>query len=141
MMWDEKRRHQKHVQDMVCLEHVLMFYFCEHSASAVSRRIQSSVTQCFVVAFFSDGDGVCDQQERDRRRQKNDRGMTSYDSTIYFYLFCYDLDMRLWVLDNVYLKDLDFIYPTKFYMSGRDCRNLRSNLRQEPGPVWPYPRR
>ncbi len=25
------------------------------------------------------------------------------------YLFCYDLDMRLWVFDNVYLKD--FNYP------------------------------
>ena len=62
---------------------VLMFYFCELGAGTVSRRFQSSVTQCLVVAFFSDGDGVCDQQERDGRGQKNDRGMTLYDSSTY----------------------------------------------------------
>ena len=62
---------------------VLIFYFCEHGAGAVSRCFQSSVTQCLVVAFFSDGDGVCDQQERNRRGQKNDGGMTLYDSSIY----------------------------------------------------------
>ena len=62
---------------------LLMSYCCEHGAGAVSRRFQSSVTQCLVVAFFSDGDGVCDQQERDRRGQKNDRGMTLYDSSTY----------------------------------------------------------
>ena len=62
---------------------ISMFCFCEHGAGTVSRRFQSSVTQCLVVAFFSDGDGVCDQQERNRRGQKNDRGMTLYDSSIY----------------------------------------------------------
>lgn len=39
------------------------------------------------------------------------------------YLFCYDLDMRLWVLDNVYLKD----FNGKLYLSNK-ILHIRSRL-------------